>query len=61
MVPVSTYRALNPFFTRDIFIFTMVANVFVGDTRCFASILHTILLSKKGLQTLTQITKLVFK
>ena len=61
MVPLSTDRALNQFFTHDIFIFTMVANVVVGDIRCFVSKLYTILSSKKEIQTLSQIIKIVYK
>ena len=40
MVPLCEDRALNPLLTRDIFIFTMVANVVVGDIRCFVSTLY---------------------
>ena len=61
MVQLSADRALNSFFNCEIFIFTMVANVVVGDIRCFLSTLYTILSSKKWLQILTQIIKFVYK
>ena len=61
MVPLSAARTLNPFLTHDIFIFTVVATVVVGDIICFVSILYTILSSRKGLQILTQIIKLDYK